>query len=218
MNNSLRFAPIVALSMAWSLATVPALAQRGAAPAATAGDRIAVIDINYIFKNHTRFKEMVEDWKEDVRAADAEMKRGTTRIEGMVDDLKRYVPGSDDFKRREEAIAKERAALQVQMQIKKKDLMIREAKTYLKVYQEVQQQVTHFAKQHGITLVLRFNRGPVNSEDPRQIQQVLLRPVVFQDRIDITDQILKYLNPPGGGQPSGNMSRPSQGNRIPARR
>ena len=39
-----------------------------------AGDRIAVIDINHIFKNHDRFKQMVNDWKQDVQNAEAKMK------------------------------------------------------------------------------------------------------------------------------------------------
>ena len=184
-------------------------------PMQQGGDRIAVIDINHIFKNHARFKQMVEDWKNDVKGAEAKMKGENGRIQTMMEELKRFNPGSPEFKALEEKIAKERAGLQVKMQIEKRNLMSREAKMYLNIYKEVQEQVAYFARQKGITLVLRFTSGQVNSEDPRQIQNALLRPVVFQDRIDITQEILSRLNPPAGVAIPPRGSRNSLNNRIP---
>ena len=162
------------------------------------GDRIAVIDINYIFKNHFRFKAMVEDWKKDVKMAEDQMKQKRKEIDSLIKDLENYKRGSPDYKTREKQIAQMQAALQAEMQLQKKDLMQHEAKMYLTVYKEVQEQISYFSRQHGITLVLRFNRASINEEDPRQIQQGLLRPVLFQDNIDITMDILKRLNPPPG--------------------
>ena len=199
VNNSLRWATLSALFLALVISTSSVFGQarsvNSLSSQPSAGDRIAVIDINYIFNNHTGFKQLVEAWKKDVQAAESEIKGENTTVEKMVEDLKRFKVGTDDFKRREETIAQKRAAVQVQMQIKKKDLMVREAKMYLSVYEQVQKQVAFFAKQNSITLVLRFNRGEVDSENPRQIQQALLRPVVFQDRIDITVDILNRVNP-----------------------
>jgi len=174
----------------------PGSAARGVAPMQQAGDKLAVIDINYIFKNHDRFKQMAKDWKGDVQRAEAEMKAQNSGIANGVEELKRWEPGSAEFKNLEESIAQKRADLQVKMQIKKKNLMLREAKMYLEVYNEIREQVAYFSRQNGITLVLRFSSGQVNSEDPRQIQTALLKPVVFQDRIDITQSILNRLNPP----------------------
>ena len=203
MNASLRFATFVASWIVLALVPVSAYAEM----------KIAVIDINHIFKNHTRFKAMVESWKAEVKRAEAEMKGRGSQVEKMVEDLKRYNPGTPEYKRLEEAIAKKRGELQVEMQLKKKDLMLREARMYLNVYEEVQQQVATFAQQNSIDLVLRFSRNKVNAEDPRQIQAALLRPVVYQDRIDITVQILQRLNPP----PTGQLGNPPRGRTAPRR-
>ncbi len=209
MNVSFRWATFVAFVSVVVLSNTPTAtvaqqpttqppvsAARGVAPIQQAGDKLAVIDINYIFKNHDRFKQMAKDWKGDVQRAEAEMKAQNSGIANGVEELKRWEPGSAEFKNLEESIAQKRADLQVKMQIKKKNLMLREAKMYLEVYNEIREQVAYFSRQNGITLVLRFSSGQVNSEDPRQIQTALLKPVVFQDRIDITQPILNRLNPP----------------------
>lgn len=224
MNASFRWATFVAFvsivvlsstpatTIAQQRATQPlAAAQRGVGPAQPMGDKLAVIDINFIFKNHDRFKQMAKDWKADVQRAEAEMKAQNSGITNGVEELKRWEPGSAEFKNLEESIAQKRADLQVKMQLKKKELMLREAKMYLEVYNEIREQVAYFARQNGITLVLRFSSGQVNSEDPRQIQTALLKPVVFQDRIDITQPILNRLNPPR------NATRPRSQQNPPGR-
>ena len=215
MKTSLRSAALAASISFLICNTAPAQAPAGRS---ASSDRIAVIDINYIFKNHTRFGAMVEDWKGDVQKAEDGFRGERTEIQAMAEDIKRFKPGQPDYKRLEEDIARRQSDLQVRMQLKKKGLMEREAKMYMNVYSEVQEQVQYFAQRHGITMVLRFNRNDVTSDDPRQIQQALLRPVVFQDNIDITVDILQRLNPPGsGGNPQErNAAAPSR-SQVPGR-
>lgn len=191
---------------------------RAATSPASSGDRIAVIDVNYVFKNHEGFKQLVEDWKQRVKTAEGKMKARNQAIEKNVEQLRIYKPGTEDFKRMEERVAKDRADLQVEVQINKKELMVEEAKMYLSVYQTVKEQVAYFAKQNGITLVLRYNSGEVNSEDPRQIQSLMLRPVIYQDHIDITNDILSRVN--GGAPPvrTGQKPASTQNRAVPQKR
>ena len=85
MNASLRFATFVACWVVLALVQVSAYGQtQNAAARPSSGDRIAVIDINHIFKNHVRFKAMVEDWKTEVKRAEAEMKGKSGQMERMV--------------------------------------------------------------------------------------------------------------------------------------
>ena len=178
-----------------------------------AGDRIAVIDINYIFKNHVRLNHMVEDWKKDVKALDDSMRNEKRSMEGKIRKLQEYKIGSLEYKRLEEEIAKQQSELQVRATLAKKDFQLRETKMYLDVYREVQGQVDYFARRHGITMVLRYNRSKINEDDPRQRMQLVMRPVVFQNNIDITIDILQRLNPPEGARISDERSGP--GSTIP---
>ena len=77
--------PAVFLSLiAASLATVRAQAPQSqpafqAAGQALPGTRIALIDVNRIFQNHARFKAAMEHMKQDVAAAEKEMKEQARR-------------------------------------------------------------------------------------------------------------------------------------------
>ena len=191
---------------------------RVANPRSSSGARIAVIDVNHIFKNHLGFKQSVEAWKQRVKNAETKMKGKNQLIEQQVEQLRIYKPGTKEFKNLEEQVAKERADLQVEVQINKKELMLAEAKMYLSVYQQLKEQVAYFARQHNITLVMRYNSGDVDPEDPRQIQSLMLRPVLFQDRIDITNDLLNRLNGSAqvGRRPTAPGSPAAQVGRRPA--
>lgn len=207
MKASTQFATIVACTLVFSISAAKAqsVSPRSSAPAS--GDRVAVIDINYIFKNHNRFKKMVEDWKTDLKVVENQFRKQNDEIKNLAERASQFEIGSPDYKRLETDVAKRRADLQVKMQLQKKDLMEREAKMYLNIYNEIQKHVNYFARTHNITLVLRFNREPIKAEDPRAIQQGLLRPVVYQNQIDITEDILRYINPPAADA-RGNNKRP----------
>ena len=209
MKSSLRLANSVACVLAMCLSITVAHAQVGgrtAVPGGQMGDRIAVIDINYIFKNHVRFKGMVDDWKKDVKAVEDQMRTRGNEVQKKMKQLEQFKPGTPDYKQLEEGIARLQSEFKVEVQLQKKDLMEREAKMYFNVYQEIQNVVAYFAQRMNITLVLRYSRDPINSEDPRAIQQALLRPVVHvQKNVDITMDILQRLN---GGQKIGQKPVP----------
>jgi Skp family chaperone for outer membrane proteins len=178
------------------------------APAPAAGPGIVVIDINYIYENHERFKADMEAFKNQVQAADNKLKGDYTEIQKMGEQLKGYNAGSPDYKRIEEEATK----LTVQFNVKKasqaKELMEREAALYYGLYREIQQELQYFAKQNSIRLILRFNREPVDQNDRKSVLNEINKAVVLHDRLDITEVILAELNRRGrapagvGGQPA----------------
>ena len=196
--------------------TTVARSQPRAVVPAQGGDRIAVIDVNYIFKNHAGFNKLVEGWKQKVQSAEGQIKNKSGQIEQQVKQLRLLKPGNPQFREMEASLAKQRADLQVEVQLNKKELMLEEAKMYLTVYEQVKNEVSYFARQNGITLVLRYNSGEIDKEDPRQIQSLMLRPVLYQSRIDITKQVLDRLNGTAatlGNRPPARGAAPSQSRR-----
>jgi Skp family chaperone for outer membrane proteins len=177
------------------------------APAAGGGPGIVVIDINYIYENHERFKADMEAFKNQVQGADNKLKGDYTEIQKMGEQLKGYNAGSPDYKRIEEEATK----LTVQFNVKKasqaKELMEREAALYYGLYREIQQELQYFAKQNNIRLILRFNREPVDQNDRKSVLNEINKAVVLHDRLDITEVILAELNrrgrAPAGAQPAG---------------
>jgi Skp family chaperone for outer membrane proteins len=170
----------------------------GGAPAASAGSGgVALIDLEYVFENHPRFKQQIEAMKRDVQAFEEMLKRQQQEIENQRKLLEGFKPGSPDHKRIEQTTTKQLADLQVGMQLKRKDVMEHEARIYYETYQEVVRAVEAFAEQNSINLVLRYERdapSPGNASDPRVTMKHINRPVIFQRRLDISQHIVGELS------------------------
>lgn len=157
----------------------------------------ALVDVNYVFKNHARFKEAMQRFDQEVKAAQAEWKRQNEalgkkaeRVQGL-----NLTPGSPEFKREEEALLRERNDLQTQIAMAKRDFVQREAKLYHAVYQEVLYEVQTYSAANGVSLVLNFQGDKMNPDNPQSVISGVNQPVVFYNKdLDITPLVLRRLN------------------------
>ncbi len=160
----------------------------------TNGTNVAVIDINFIFKNHQRFKASMDDIKKDIDAFEEHLRDQRNQITQQTEQLKGMPAGSNEYKMLEETIANVHTQLQLETGRKRKEILEREARVYYNAYKEVERQVEVFADRHGIDLVLRFSGEEM---DPAKRDSVLAgvnRAIVFQRRLNITGDILTLLN------------------------
>jgi Skp family chaperone for outer membrane proteins len=201
------------------------------APSAPAGGTsVAVIDVAYIFKNHARFNQSMSDMKRDIEAFDAHMQEESKKLQKKQEEMQAFGPSSPQFKKLDEELAKMKSDFQITVQSKKRDFLEQEAKVYYNIYREVEEAVIVFAQRHGIRLVLRFTGDEMKPDDRASVLQGVNKPVLYQDHLDITMDILSKLNagatvPPGGGiappagpgsqiQPGIQSSRPPQNGPI----
>jgi Skp family chaperone for outer membrane proteins len=175
--------------------TQPAPVAAPGARAATPASHVAVIDVGYIFKNHTRFKGAMDKMKDEVLAAENALKAERDRINGLMEQLKGFNVGTPEYKKLEAEVAKAQGDFSVNAQLQKKDFMDREAKVYFQVYSEVERAVSQFARDNGIAVVHRFDGDPVDSSDRNRILGSITKPIVYYDpQIDITPDVLRMLN------------------------
>ena len=180
-------------------------ATRGRRPA------LALLDVSRIFKNHQRFKGMMDDMKADVERAEAQVKAEREAITKLAERLQEFHKGTTDYNEMEEELAKRQADLQVQVQLQKNEFLQREAKIYHNVYQEIWQATDYFCKQNGIDMVLRFNGEPVDVDRPDSVLTYINKPVVWYRRgLDITRPDL------AGVESDGDQSGPGEP-RVPVR-
>ncbi len=181
------------------------------APQAGAGTNIALLDISYIFKNHPRFKQMMEEMKSDVEAAESSVTKERDTIKKLVEQLDSYHKGSPDYNAMEKEIAEREANLSVKVQLQRKEFLGREAKIYLTIYKEIEQEVEYYCQNKGIDMVLRFNGDPADVDKPDSVLSFINKPVVYYDKgRDITKPILDTLVMRSGAPAAG-------GNRIGTR-
>lgn len=175
------------------VAQAPVGAQSGSP--ATGPKKIALLDVSYIFKHHTRFKGMMEDMKRDVGRAESSVKAERDAVVKLAESLQDFRKGTPDYKAMEEDLAKRQADLSVKVRLQKNEFLQREARIYHNVYQEISQATDYYSKQHGIDMVLRFNGDPVDVDRPDSVLSHINKPVVwYSEGMDITPYVLQELN------------------------
>jgi Skp family chaperone for outer membrane proteins len=205
-------------SQVFSQGAVPS--RQPVAQPAGAATNIALLDISFIFKNHPRFKSMMDEMKNDVNGAEARVNKERETINKLVEQLDTYRKGSPDYNAMEKEIAERQANLSVKVSLERKDFLAREAKIYFTVYKEIEQEVEYYCSNKGIDIVLRFNGDPADVDKPDSVLSFINKPVVYYDKgRDITKPILDTLimrsGAPAGGnrvgtRPAGGASNPFQ--------
>jgi Skp family chaperone for outer membrane proteins len=184
---------VVAL-FAWSMALGQQRAGVGGMSVQPPGG-VAFLDITKIFKSHARFNELMAELKGDETKAEGQMKGEVDYVNRMMEDLKLVKPGTEEYSSREQEIARRRADMNVRIQLQRKEFLVREAKIYNQVYQEIAKEVEMFAAANGISTVLRVSGDQVDPNDPQAVLQNINRQVIYSSRnMDITAAILERLN------------------------
>lgn len=176
-------------------------ASNGGASAERHGTSVAVVDIKFIFDNHQRFKNAMDEIKKDYDAFEAGVRETETSLRKKLEELKGRPPGSEEFQRLEEEVAQTRSKVQLDIGRRQKQRVEAEALVYHNAYKEVEEKIKAFADRYGIDLVLQFSSTEIDPSKPDTVIRGLNRQVVFQRNLNITQYILDELN---RGQPAPN--------------
>jgi Skp family chaperone for outer membrane proteins len=174
------------------------------APQGGSSANIALLDVSYIFKNHPRFKTMMDEMKADVDGAESSVTKERDTVRKLIEQLDTYRKGSPDYNAMEKEIAEREANLTVKVQLQRKQFLAQEAKIYFTVYKEIEQEVDYYCQNKGIDIVLRFNGDPVDVDKPDSVLSFINKPVVYYDKgRDITPIILDSLIKRSGAPTNG---------------
>lgn len=198
-----------------ALAQAPAAAPAGNAFGANAQKHgVAVVDVSYIFKQHKKFRATMDSMKKEMETTESELKADRDKIGQQEEQRNTYQPGSPEYKKADEELARNMAEFNLKMTRLRKEFLEREAKVYYQTYLEVGAAVKYYAEHHDVGLVLRFNGEPVDPNRREDVLREINKPVVFQNQVDITPEILALLN---RDQPAQQTARPpgAPGTSIP---
>jgi Skp family chaperone for outer membrane proteins len=192
------------LAAAFALSMVASANAQAVNPASANATKynIAVVDISYIFKNHKRFKTAMDSMKKEMEGIEGELKGDREKIAALEQERNTFGAGTAEYKQRDEEVARQMAEFNLKMGKLRKDFLEREAKVYYQTYLEVVDAVKYYAKRQQIGLVLRFNGESVDPNRRDDVLREINKPVVVQDQIDITPDILALLNRDQPGSPS----------------
>ena len=199
MKTLFAFATITAILTTLGLST-QVVSQTPNPAGANAGKfGVAVVDVGYIFKNHQTFKGKMEGMKTEMAGIEESLKTKREQIAKLEATKEQYELGSEEYKQIDENVAREKANFNLEMNRLRKDFLEREAKVYYETFIQVDKAVAYYAQRQNIGLVLRFNGESPDPNRREEILRAINKPIVYQNSIDITPDVLSLLN--RNGQP-----------------
>ena len=161
----------------------------------SAGHRIAVVDVAYIFKNHPGIKAQVEKVESDLKAYDTELQAKREELKQAAEQLKAFKVGSAEYAAQEERVASMESKLRLEMARKQKELAEAEAKIYYNNYQLIANGVKFLAGHYKINLVLRYNSEEMTLEKSESVIRGVMKNIVYHDEaLDMTKGVMQYLD------------------------
>ena len=150
----------------------------------------AVVDIARLFKSSARFRKLRGELQVQIKKNDAELRKLVVLYQSQV--------VSDPTKS-----AELEAEILTQRNDARERLAEEESRIYLEVFQEIQREVSLYAREHGIRVVRRATTQPFigsiekaeRKMSPQEVIAFMNRPIIFsidQPR-DITEEVLERL-------------------------
>ena len=156
---------------------------------------VTVLDVAKVFENHPVFKAKMDQLKLEVQAFQSKVRAQVTDLTKKRQQLtQKYKIGTPEFKKEEEALAREEADLKVKTGQQERDYMDQEAKLYYDTYKEVQQVVANFARSNNISLVLRFDSTEIDKSNRASVSSGVNRFIVYQEKLDLTQLIINEVS------------------------
>jgi Skp family chaperone for outer membrane proteins len=155
---------------------------------------VAVVDMARVLNSYKQLTERKEEQQREFQKAEEAAKLKVEEGRRLQEELKGVKEGSGEHKRIvAELQARTRDFEQFRRQ-QQHSLLEGQAKALLWAYERVLEQVQQHADAHGIKLVIQLNPVPVEGKPPQEIIGGLNRQVIYQNALDITDEIIQALN------------------------
>ena len=172
----------------------------------TAGTRVVVIDIAVVMENNNKFKANLESIQTEIDAFDDTLDKKREEVKTKVEELRGYKAGAAAYSSLEQEIAQIQSDVSVQMQIKRKSVLMKEAQVFYDSYNEVLTHIKTFSERNGISLVLNFDSKPIDPASRESVLKGVNKDIVYQRSLNITSYIIKSIN---GGSAANVGANPS---------
>jgi Skp family chaperone for outer membrane proteins len=156
---------------------------------------VAVLNMDRVFKTYQPLLDKLTPIKTAAAELEKEVQLRNVELETVVNKLRAAQPGSPEAQKLQQQGAKLQTDLQQYLQKERGDLQKREAAIFLEFYRRLENEVREYAKAKGIKLVIRQQEGSLDDKQPvPQILASLNRGIIYEDGLDITDEIFKALD------------------------
>ena len=156
---------------------------------------IAMVNVDRILKSHKPLLVKLDPLKAEGKELEAALQVRQAEIETIAGQFRRAQPGSPEQQRLQDQLGKLQADLQQFVVSERQQLQKKEVAVYLTFFRRLDAEVNKYAKEHGLKLVLRqYDTSFDDGQSLPDVMKALNRTILFEENLDITDDILKALD------------------------
>jgi Skp family chaperone for outer membrane proteins len=169
----------------------PAPASAPAVPA-----RVAVCDVQEIYANYDRAKDLLTKLNDDRQAAQAENEKRGKAADALQAELTALKPGSPEYENRLNQMERMTIDRKVELQYQEALMLRKHRQMTAQLYSEILAMIGTAAREQGINLVLYRDRDLLETDETMELlAQIRNRKVLYCDSsLDITQTVLARLN------------------------
>jgi outer membrane protein len=166
--------------------------------------KVAICDIQEIFANYNKAKDLLAQLNDNRQAVNAEVEKRGKAIDALQMELEGLKQGSKEYEARAAEIQRQTIDRAVYKQFQDSQILHEHRKLTVEMYNETVKMIAKVAKEQGYNLVLYREHELVETEDMVQLfDQIRSHKVLYSDEsLDITKDVLAKLNEAykGGGK------------------
>jgi Skp family chaperone for outer membrane proteins len=156
---------------------------------------IAILNMDRIVKTHQPLLDKLKPLQEEAKKLEGDVQIRQAEIETVVNQLRAAKAGSPEFQRLQVQGAKLQAELQQFINTERANMQKKESAVLLGFYRDLDAIISKYAKERGIKLVVRQQETSLDDNQPvQEVLKTLNRSILYEDGLDITEEILKALN------------------------
>ncbi len=155
---------------------------------------IATVNVDKVFNGSKQHADRLAPLRVSAKELDEAVQIRQVEMETAANQLRKATPGSPDQQRLQGQLIKLQNDLRIFVEQERQKLQNREVSALIATQKDVDEQIKKLCKERGLKLVLRQYNPPEEGQPLQEVVKNLGRDVVYQDGLDITDDVLKALN------------------------
>jgi Skp family chaperone for outer membrane proteins len=166
------------------------------ASAARAEDRlpVGILNMDRVLKTHQPLLDQMKPLQAEAKKLQETVQVRQAEIETVALQLKKTEQGSPEFQRLQMQGVKLQNELRQYAATEQQALQKKELGVLVAFFRTLEEEVAKYSQANGIKLVIRQQDTTIDeNQQPAEILKILNRGIIYQDGLDITDEILKAL-------------------------
>ena len=155
---------------------------------------IGILNVEKIAQQYKPFQVKVAALQEEGKEFQSSVALKQSELQAVGNDLQKVAQGSPEFQKLQGQFGRLQRELQVFAQEGQQKFRDKDLKLSLSLHREIDQVLRPYCKSKGLKLVVRMPGSSLEeNQNQQQIVQALSRGVLYEDGLDITEDVLKLL-------------------------